>query len=168
MDLRTGIKKAEHSSFYRWLLNRILWRAIPFNSPHSFLITKIAEGFVGLKIPFIRKNKNHINGIHACALATASEYASGLCLMSLLSDKEYRIILKSIHMDYHFQGKTDIALEYKLTDEFIQQQIIMPLRSQDAVLVKLIIDSYDTQQKHISTGTIEWQVKRWDKVKTKI
>jgi len=71
-------------------------------------------------------------------------------------------------MDYHFQGKTDIALEYKLTDEFIQQQIIMPLRSQDAVLVKLIIDSYDTQQKHISTGTIEWQVKRWDKVKTKI
>jgi hypothetical protein len=168
MDLRTGIKKAEHSIFYRWLLNRILWRAIPFNSPHSFLIVKIAEGFVGLKLPFIRKNKNHINGVHACALATASEYATGLCLMSLLSEKEYRIILKSIHMDYHFQGKTDITFDFKLDNSFISQNICAPLQTQEAVFIKLIIEGYDTQQKHISTGTIEWQVKRWDNVKTKI
>lgn len=71
-------------------------------------------------------------------------------------------------MDYHFQGKTEIAFEYKLDNKFIQQHIILPLQSQDAVLIKLIIHSYDKQQKHISTGTIEWQVKRWDKVKTKL
>ena len=71
-------------------------------------------------------------------------------------------------MEYHFQGKTDISFEYKLTGEFIRQHIILPLQSHDAILVKLIIDSYDAQQKHISTGTIEWQVKRWDNVKTKV
>lgn len=168
MKLSSLVNKAKTSSLYLWILNRILWYNIPFNSPHKFSILKIDEGFVTLLLPYIRKNKNHINGVHACALATASEYATGLCLTTRLSASEYRIILRSIHMDYHYQGKTDISFDFLLENDLVITQILDPLKTQEAVFVKLIINGFDSAKKHVCTGTIEWQVKRWASVKTKI
>ena len=78
MNLNALIQKSKNSKFYLWLLNFVLWKTVPFNSPHKFLITAIDAGNVSIKLPYIRKNKNHINGIHACALATVCEYATGL------------------------------------------------------------------------------------------
>ena len=168
MNLNSLILKSRNSSFYRWLLNIVLWRAVPFNSPHKFLITAIDEGKVSVTLPFIRKNKNHINGIHACARATVCEYATGLCITSSVSEKDFRIILKSIHIDYFYQGKTDVFLNFTLEKSFVEKEILAPLKNSDAVLIKLYPEIYDTNKNHICTGTIEWQVKNWKNVKTKI
>jgi acyl-coenzyme A thioesterase PaaI-like protein len=168
MQLRTIIEKAKTSSFHMWMLNTVLWRKIPFNNPHKIKISLIEKNAITVTLPFIKKNQNHIKGIHACALATLSEYISGLMLMSSLSEKDYRIILKNISMTYHYQAKMEVHSKFSLTREFIQSEVIEPLKNLDSVFKELTVDVYDKNQNHISTGLINWQIKKWSSVKTKV
>ncbi len=132
------------------------------------MLSAIKPGSVTVSIPYIRSNKNHINGIHACALATASEYASGLCLATLLPDSQYRILLKNLNMDYFYQGKTAVTIEFSITENFLHAHILQPLSSNDSIFVPLEIKSYDASANHISTCYANWQVKNWRNVRTKV
>jgi acyl-coenzyme A thioesterase PaaI-like protein len=125
--------KAQHSSFYRWLLNRGLWFKIPFNLPHKVRIMEIGDETISMELPFIRSNKNHINGIHACALATLCEYVSGLSLVRFLPADKYRIILKDIHIIYHYQAKTKVTAQFT-ADKMLLNEIRSELQKADAVL----------------------------------
>ena len=141
---------------------------VPFNKPHRFKVVKIRSGEVEVKLPFTRSNMNHINGLHACALATLSEYTTGLTLLTSLNSKEYRIIMQRMEMEYHYQGKTDAVAHYQITDEWLTNSIYEPLKSDAAVVVPCKIDISDTGQNKLATGTIYWQVKSWSQVKTKL
>jgi acyl-coenzyme A thioesterase PaaI-like protein len=167
MVLSELIKKAETSVFQLWLLNNILWKKIPFNNPHKLKIEKIENGALTISIPYKRKNQNHIRGVHACALATLCEYVSGLTLMYSISEKEYRIILKNIKMTYHYQAKMKVQTTFLLSPEFINNEIINPLKTSDSIFKELTVELYDILNNHICTGLINWQIKKWEKVKTK-
>ena len=75
--------------------------------------------------------------------------------------------MQRIEMDYHYQGKMDALAEFRTSDEWFQQQIILPLRTQDAVIVPCEIKIHDVKGNHITTGKVFWQIKAWTKVKTK-
>jgi len=168
MLLSELLNKAEHSAFYLWVLNNILWRKIPFNNPHKIKIERIEKGALTVSIPYKRKNQNHIKGIHACALATLCEYISGLTLISSLSEKDYRIILKNISITYHYQAKMKVLTTFSLSRESIQNDIIEYLKTSDYIFKELKVELFDIQKNHICTGLINWQIKKWEKVKTKI
>jgi len=87
-------KKAQHSKFHKWVLNLALYRMIPFNKPHGFKVLQISDQEVRTFIPYKRKNFNHIRGLHATALATLSEFTTGLLLLNVLGSKNFRIILR--------------------------------------------------------------------------
>lgn len=161
------MEKAKSSSRHLSLLNFGLARMIPFNKPHRFKIIEIGDDFVKVKIPYRKYNFNHIKGIHACALATASEYSTGLVLLNKLNAKKYRIIMQKMEMQYHYQGKMDVIVSYKLTDEWLNKHIISPLETADSVVVYCEVEAHDLEGNHLSTGCIHWQIKPWDKVKTK-
>ena len=59
VQLDNYFAKAQHSSFYKWLLNRGLWFKIPFNLPHKIRIVEIGDASLTMQLPFIRANKNH-------------------------------------------------------------------------------------------------------------
>ncbi|CAN5493839.1 hypothetical protein BH11BAC2_BH11BAC2_24960 [soil metagenome] len=139
----------------------------PFNGPHQFAVSKIEPKTLELTIPYIRKNKNHLNGIHACALATACEYISGLSLTRHLSIDEYRIILKDIQMTYHYQAKMEATIRYSLPDEEIEN-LKKVLSTEDATFRWYTVEIYDRNQHHICTGKIHWQIKPWSKTKVKL
>ena len=120
-----------------------------------------------MRLPYKRKNLNHIKGIHACALATVSEFATGFLLLSSLDATKYRIIMQRLEMAYHYQGKTDAFAAFEISPEWIRSQIEEPLRTNDAIIVPCEIKIHDTQGNHLSTGNIFWQIKDWAKVKTK-
>jgi len=164
--LRNLILKAEHSSFYRWLLNMVLARSIPFNAPHCFRVIKIKQGSAEIMLPYRRRNLNHVKGIHACALATLCEFTTGLTLISTISENEYRIILKSIRVDYHFQARMDVIASFSLNEKFIEKVITGPLQFEDAIFTEMEIKVNDMAGNHICTGFINWQVKKWNKVKS--
>jgi acyl-coenzyme A thioesterase PaaI-like protein len=93
-------QKAKHSSFFLWLLNLALGYDIPFNKPHKIKITAVHNDGVSVRLPFRRKNLNHLKGIHACALATMAEYTSGVSLLSTIGTN-FRLIMKNISVTYH-------------------------------------------------------------------
>ena len=78
---------------------------IPFNKPHGFRIVEIGDYHIKLQLPYKRRNLNHIRGLHACALATLSEFTTGLLLISKLGFDTYRIIYNACEMDYHYQAR---------------------------------------------------------------
>lgn len=168
MNINDIVKKAEHSSFYLWLLNAGLNRMIPFNKPHGFKIVEISEGHVKTYVPYKRRNFNHIKGIHACAMATLSEFTTGLVMINKLNAKKYRIIMQKLEMEYHYQAKMAATATFSIDDNWVKREIEEPLASNDSVVINCEVKLHDVKGNHLSTGNIYWQIKPWDKVKTKL
>ncbi|HEY9044709.1 MAG TPA: DUF4442 domain-containing protein [Ohtaekwangia sp.] len=168
LDLNTAVQKAKSSAFYRKLLNWSLNRMIPFNRPHGFRILEIGDYHLKTSIPYAKKNFNHIRGIHACALATVSEFTTGFLLISKLDSKKYRLIMQRLEMDYHYQGKMDATATFTISEDWLQRFIYDPLKTQESVVIICEVKIHDAQGNHLTTGNIHWQIKDWQKVKTKV
>lgn len=162
------IEKAKTSSLYLKLLNWGLFRMIPFNAPHQFSVVEIKDWEIKTILPYMRKNLNHISGLHACALATVSEFTTGLMLITKLPSTQYRLILQRLEMEYHFQGKMDAFGTFTISQQWINETILIPLKTQDAVVVPCEVKIHDRKGNHLTTGKIFWQIKDWSKVKTKV
>ena len=162
------LNNAQRSSYRRWVLNRLLWYKIPFNRPHRIEIIKVESDAITMRLPFRNRNKNHINGMHACALATLCEYISGMSLARVIDAKKYRFILQKLEMTYHYQAKKDVIARLVLTEKWINDEFIVPLQNSGTILKEIKIELFDTEQNLICVGNPVWQIKSWDAVKTKI
>lgn len=168
MHLPSLLAKARTSAFTRWWLNQALSFSIPFNRPHGFKVIPQPTGGIRVSIPYRRVNRNHIKGIHACAMATAAEMCSGLSLLERLDPKKYRLIMRSLHMAYHYQAKQAAHAFCMPTEDDIQEKAIVPLRTQDAIDLTSTVQLHDRSGNHLATGTVTWQVKEWSKVRTRV
>jgi acyl-coenzyme A thioesterase PaaI-like protein len=167
-DAAKIVEKAKHSSFYLKLLNWSLDRMIPFNKPHGFKIVEIGDHHIKTFIPYKKKNFNHIRGLHACALATISEFTTGFLLITKLDAKKYRLIMQRLEMDYHYQGKTNSYAHLELSKEWFEQNIYAPLKNAEATVAICEVKIVDDAGHQLTTGKVYWQVKDWAKVKTKV
>lgn len=167
LDTKKLFKKAATSQKHLKLLNFGLARMIPFNKPHGIKIKAIKENEVTTFLPYKRSNFNHIKGLHACVLATLSEFTTGLVLLNSLNADQYRIIMQRMEMDYHYQGKMNVTANFKVTEEWLQKNVMTPLVDNESVVVCCEIKTLDIEGNHISTGNVHWQIKNWKKVKTK-
>ncbi|MBK7130622.1 MAG: DUF4442 domain-containing protein [Crocinitomicaceae bacterium] len=168
MKFQNLIKKAATSKFALFKLNWLLALMVPFNKPHRIKIASIGDDFVSVRIPHRKKNFNHIKGIHACGLATAAEFASGFHLLRSLDHNKYRIIMKSLHVDYFFQAKMDALASFRADEKWIHDHILEPLVSESSKTITAVVELHDTKGNHLATAQVEWQVKAWEHVKTKL
>lgn len=165
-NISSMLEKARNSAFQRWVLNFFLPKFIPFNGPHGFKVYPQQDGAIEVTIPYWRVNRNHIKGIHACALATGAEMCSGLSLLEQLDPNKYRLIMKTISMEYHYQAKMKATARAHATEEQMKdllEQVNQAGRSEFGSEVVL----HDSDGNHLATGTVVWQVKDWKQVKTK-
>jgi acyl-coenzyme A thioesterase PaaI-like protein len=170
--MRAGIARAfgraRQSKGRLWRLNLLMWIGIPFNAPHRLSIAKLTLEQVQVRIPFRRSNKNHLGSLHACAMATAAEYSSGLVLLQHVSADEYRLIMTKIEVVYHAQGRTAATAHSELASETVKRHILDPLQGgEDAVMFASMAEVHDLQNRHLCTATVHWQIKRWDKVRAR-
>lgn len=168
MNTAKIVEKAKTSKLYMRLLNLGLNKMIPFNKPHGFKVLEISDTSIKSMLPYKKGNFNHLKGLHACALATLSEFTTGFLMISRLDPAKYRIILKTLEMEYHYQGKMDGIGTFELNDEWLESNVYKPLESADSTVVICEIKIHDTQGNHLTTGKVHWQVKSWDKVRTKV
>lgn len=161
------LKKAKTSKRHLKLLNFGLARMIPFNKPHGFEVIEVGDRHVKIRMPYKRRNFNHIKGLHACGLATISEFATGMVLLNTLDPKEYRIIMQRMEMDYFYQGKMDAYAVFSVAEEWLNTEVILPLKTKESVVVKCEVKVHDYENNHLTTGHIFWQIKNWSKVKTR-
>jgi hypothetical protein len=70
-------------------------------------------------------------------------------------------------MDYHYQGKMDAIAEFSISEQWLEENIFAPLRTGESTVVNCQIKIHDVKGNHLSTGNVYWQIKDWNKVKTK-
>jgi acyl-coenzyme A thioesterase PaaI-like protein len=160
--------KARHSRRWLRVLNFMMGRIIPFNRPHGFSIVELAEERVVTCASYRRSNHNHIRGIHACAIATVAEFSAGLMLLSRLDPARYRLIMSRLDIDYLYQAKLEITAETSLSNADLQDRVLKPLENAEShsiVMETLVIDREGNQ---VARAHTTWQIKRWDKVRTKV
>ena len=167
LNLQNLFKKAQHSRFHRWLLNRALLKTIPFNNPHGFVIDSLSDDSMTTRAPYRRNNMNHLKGLHACGLATIGELSAGLLLLSLFSPKKYRLILSKLEISYHYQAKMATLSHAKLAKEQ-QASILQQLDQGEVIVLPMHSELYDTSDNHIASVITTWQIKPWSQVKTKV
>lgn len=162
------VRRAKGSSFWLWVLNRVLSRTVPFNRPHNFELFEIGENTIRTTAPYKRINHNHVRGIHACAIATAAEFSAGFLLLTKLDPKRYRLIMSRIEVEYLYQAKERIFSESFLAPEVLDEEIYKPLQEQDSITITLKSDVKDLSAHEIAVAFTSWQIKRWDRVRTKL
>lgn len=148
-------------------LNKVLTLGIPFNAPHGFKIKSIDSQSVIVALPNRKLNHNHISGVHACAMATVGEYCAGLSLLSSFGISKYRLILSDLHATYSWQGRTD--LEGICDPSVIDKEAVNIALENEGIYsqpLETIIREVKTG-KEVSRVKTVWQLKRWEKVKTK-
>ncbi len=168
MNITKWVAKAEKSSFYRRLLSFALNRMVPFNKPHGFVVEHISANRLQVKLPYKKRNLNHVKGLHACALATLAEVSSGFLLISRLEARKYRLILQRLEMDYHYQGKTAATATFSFTEDFLEQEVRQPLTQGEKITLPCTVKIMDTEGNHLATGMAYWQIKKWSAVKLKV
>jgi acyl-coenzyme A thioesterase PaaI-like protein len=165
MNLPALLRRARHSGLARRWLNAVLPWMIPFNRPHGFAVRPMPDGGMRVTVPHWRINRNHIRGIHACALATAAEMCSGLAVLERIDPKRYRLIMRELRMQYGFQAKQDVDAECPSLEAQLDEAVER-LRLADAAECTAIVQLRDRSGNAVATGTITWQLKPWDKVRT--
>jgi acyl-coenzyme A thioesterase PaaI-like protein len=146
-------------------LNLVLPFVVPYNRPHRFRVREITDERCEISIPLIRANKNHIGGLHACALATASEFASGLLLLRALEVKRYRLILSSLAVKYLYQGRTAAVAQCHMSSSSLTE-IRARLLTEGKIEVTSDVETHDTAGNLLTSSHVVWQVKEWSKVRT--
>lgn len=147
-------------------LNKVLQVGIPFNAPHGFKIKEISEDAVLITLPNRKLNHNHLGGIHACAMATVGEYCAGMSLLKTFGVRKYRLILSELNVKYTYQGRVDCE-GFCSPRQIDQAKAESALASEGKYLQKLETLIRDKSGKEVAVVTTVWQLKSWDKVKTK-
>ncbi|MEE4241019.1 MAG: DUF4442 domain-containing protein [Desulfopila sp.] len=160
--------KARQSRWGLFVLNLLLARTIPFNAPHRFRIREIGEGRVVAFAPYRKRNFNHIRGIHACAIATVAEFAAGLMLLTKLDPARYRIIMARLDAVYFYQAKEDITARADLSAERAEKEVIAVLENSEAATIEMTTIVEDLSHNRVAEVKTTWQVKRWDRVRTRV
>lgn len=159
---------AQHSSTDLERLNQLLSQMVPFNAPHGFEVAAVGPDFVRTRAPYQVENWNHIQGIHACAIATIAELSSALLLFGRLNPANFRLIMARLELDYHYQAKSELIAESVISPEVLEQEILAPLRNAESLVCTLETTIHDSSGHLVATAHVTWQIKSWDRVKTQL
>ena len=108
-------------------MSRLMQEVIPFNRPHRLMVKSLSDERCEVALPLRRRNLNHVGTMHACALATAAEYASGLCVLSALGVGRARLVMANMQISYSRRADSNCVAEAKLPSEVlnhVQRQLL--------------------------------------------
>lgn len=162
------IENARKSDRWLMVLNRFMRLLIPFNAPHGVKVIEMGFNRVRTSAPYQRKNFNHIRGVHACTIATIGEFSAGLMLISRLDPTRYRLIMSNLEINYLRQAKEDITAETLLDEAELENEILAPLEDKSTTYKTLSTTVTDAGGRKIAMITSKWQIKSWDRVRTRI
>lgn len=115
---RSSISKLKMSAALK-LLTQFVGKSIPFAARNGFKVIDYRVGYVKAFIP-LKPNKNHFNAMYAGALFTVAELPGGI--ISILSfDERFYPILKDLKIEFIKMAKTDVTVEFEVTDKQLIQ-----------------------------------------------
>jgi acyl-coenzyme A thioesterase PaaI-like protein len=79
--------------------SRLIGKIIPYTGTIPFLVEELGEGYAVVTMRDTRMVRNHLESIHAIALANLGEFVTGIALSYTLPPKA-RYILVNLRVDY--------------------------------------------------------------------
>ena len=104
--------------------------------------------------------------MHACAIATAAEYVSGLNVVQAFDMEKFRLIMSRIEVDYVRRPDGYCHAESGISNEQMSQ-INRELDAEGVSKFSLVSIVTDSKNEKVAEATIYWQVKSWQKVRVK-
>lgn len=146
-------------------LNEFFWKGIPFNKPHGVTIRHVSEERVTLSLPYEEPNFNHVETLHACALATLAEFATGLMLLVHFDPSEYRVLLQSMEIAYRFPGRRDAVADFVVDLAWLRNEIVPQVERGEGASIPLEVAVDDTGGHQLCSATLHWYVRRASRAK---
>ena len=162
--LKYAISKAQSGK--PWLFGRIMQEVIPFNRPHRISVLELSAMGCKVFLPDRRRNRNHLGTMHACAIATAAEYVSGLNVVEAYDMSEFRLIMSKIEVDYIRRPNGSCIAESSLSKSDLSL-ISKRLDAEGVAKFSMLSTVIDSKNETVAKATIHWQVKSWEKVRVK-
>jgi acyl-coenzyme A thioesterase PaaI-like protein len=90
-----------------WILSRLLGLAAPYTGTIGANIIHLGQGSAVVAMPDRRKVRNHLNSIHALALANLGELTANLALITLCPERG-RFIVTRLDTEYVKKGRGEL------------------------------------------------------------
>lgn len=129
-------KTLENKPLGKHLFSRILSTAIPYTGSIFPYVLKLEKGHSEISICDTKKLRNHLNCVHAIALANVGELSTGLAVTTQMPEN-MRCILKNIEVEYLKKARGTL-LATSATSE------ILPSTNEDRVVIGEIFDQNKT------------------------
>lgn len=129
-----------------WLFNLFLRIFNPYSGSIRSTVKELRPGYVKIELRDRRRIRNHLNSIHALALANLGELTSGLALLSSLPDN-IRGIPTKISTEYYKKARGKLIAECHID---IPQELSSLKETMDYEVTAEVIDA----QGHVVSRTI--------------
>ncbi len=108
--LRANWQRFSNKPGGKWLFSRIIGFTVPYTGSIAANVALLEPGHGKITLRERRKISNHLQSVHAIALANLSEMVTGLTLLNSLPD-DTRGILTSMLIQYHKKARGLLTAE---------------------------------------------------------
>src|SRR5262245_32791262 len=130
-----------------WLFARLLGRTVPYSgSVHPRILT-LEPGHVRVALHDRRGVRNHLQSVHAIALANIGELASGLAMITTLPD-DVRAIVVNFSIAYYKKARGTLVAESRFT----------PVAVTNDTDCEVTADIFDSANQLVARATVMWRL----------
>lgn len=130
-----------------WLFSKFFGLMVPYSGTIGLRIEALRPGYARAHFRERWGVRNHLNSVHAVALANAGEAVSGLA-MSLALPKEARAIVTGLRMEYLKKARGRLTVESEaqapelVADGDQEQEVVASIRDASGELVARAIATW--------------------------
>ncbi len=140
-----------------WMLNRLVGVAVPFAVRNGFRVEAMEKGYIRASIP-LKGNRNHLGTLYAGAMFVLAEIPGGVLTLFDLGT-EYVPVLTELTMRYEKLARTDLTVEFRMTDEE-RDRITAEVEREGKSLFTLEGELRDKNGEVVARSIAHYQVRR--------
>lgn len=125
-----------------WLRNRAMGRAVPFTGTAGLDYVQMTPERVEIAVANVRRVQNHIEGVHAAAMALLAETATGMVVGMNVRD-DCLPLCKSLHVDFKRRAQGGLRAVATLSDA---QRALMQESDKGEVNVSVLVSDESGEQ----------------------
>ncbi len=132
----------------RWLFSRLLDRFVPYSGSIGPQILALEAGHARVAVRDRPRVRNHLNSVHAIALANLGELTSGLALLTAL-DPGTRGIVVQLTIEYFKKARGTLTAEANCRAPEVEGEDVEHLA---------VADIRDSTDEVVARTTVRWRI----------